>query len=135
MSVSIFSYRGEVTVGLMVDAALIPDPDRIVTELERELSAFGRHGRTQSSKGRSQRSYRRSRAGTNGSAGRACKELPRPVEVRAHGDPAARRPCTAEQGRRPAQPCNSENTLGEQQDGEREHQRRETQAPRPTYAS
>ena len=27
MSVSIFSYRGEVTVGLMVDAAMIPDPD------------------------------------------------------------------------------------------------------------
>ena len=26
MSVSIFSYRGEVTVGLMVDAALVPDP-------------------------------------------------------------------------------------------------------------
>ena len=37
MSVSIFSYRGEVTVGLMVDAALIPDPDRIVTQLEQEL--------------------------------------------------------------------------------------------------
>jgi diacylglycerol O-acyltransferase / wax synthase len=37
MSVSIFSYRGEVTVGLMVDAALIPDPDQIVTQLEHEL--------------------------------------------------------------------------------------------------
>jgi diacylglycerol O-acyltransferase / wax synthase len=42
MSVSIFSYRGEVTVGLMVDAALIPDPDRIVTQLEAELEALGR---------------------------------------------------------------------------------------------
>jgi WS/DGAT/MGAT family acyltransferase len=42
MSVSIFSYRGEVTVGLMVDAALIPDPDRIVAELERELNVLGR---------------------------------------------------------------------------------------------
>jgi diacylglycerol O-acyltransferase / wax synthase len=42
MSVSIFSYRGEVTVGLMVDAALIPDPDRIVSELERELRGLGR---------------------------------------------------------------------------------------------
>ncbi len=30
MSVSIFSYRGEVTVGLMVDAALVPDPEPIV---------------------------------------------------------------------------------------------------------
>src|SRR6266516_3803270 len=41
MSVSIFSYRGEVTVGLMVDAALVPDPDQIVTQLERELYALG----------------------------------------------------------------------------------------------
>jgi diacylglycerol O-acyltransferase len=42
MSVSIFSYHGEVTVGLMVDAALIPDPDQIVKQLERELKALGR---------------------------------------------------------------------------------------------
>lgn len=42
MSVSIFSYRGEVIVGLMVDAALIPDPDQIVEQLERELKALGR---------------------------------------------------------------------------------------------
>ncbi|MGO9957309.1 MAG: wax ester/triacylglycerol synthase family O-acyltransferase [Solirubrobacteraceae bacterium] len=42
MSVSIYSYRGEVTVGLMVDAALIPDPDHIVVELERELDALGK---------------------------------------------------------------------------------------------
>lgn len=40
MSVSIFSYRGEVTVGLMVDASLIPDPDQIVVQLERELDAL-----------------------------------------------------------------------------------------------
>ena len=37
MSVSIFSYRGEVTVGLMVDALLVPDPEQIVSRLEREL--------------------------------------------------------------------------------------------------
>jgi hypothetical protein len=37
MSVSIFSYRGEVTVGLMVDAKLVPDPGKIVTQLEEEL--------------------------------------------------------------------------------------------------
>jgi diacylglycerol O-acyltransferase / wax synthase len=42
MSVSIFSYRGEVTVGLVVDAALIPDPELIVTQLERELRALSR---------------------------------------------------------------------------------------------
>jgi len=40
MSVSIYSYRGEVTVGLMVDAALVPDPNQIVTALERELDVL-----------------------------------------------------------------------------------------------
>jgi diacylglycerol O-acyltransferase len=44
LSVSIFSYRGEVTIGLMVDAALIPDPEQIVTQLERELTALSRLG-------------------------------------------------------------------------------------------
>ncbi len=44
MSVSIFSYRGEVTVGLMVDAALIPDPDEIVSQLEQELDELSRLG-------------------------------------------------------------------------------------------
>ena len=42
MSVSIYSYRGEVTVGLMVDAVLIPDPDQIVVALERELDALAK---------------------------------------------------------------------------------------------
>jgi diacylglycerol O-acyltransferase / wax synthase len=58
MSVSIFSYRGEVTVGLMVDAALVPDPDEIVTQLERELFALG-----QLQLGRRRRSPRRQRRG------------------------------------------------------------------------
>ena len=40
MSVSIFSYRGEVTVGLMVDAALVPDPGQVVAQLELELEAL-----------------------------------------------------------------------------------------------
>jgi diacylglycerol O-acyltransferase len=40
MSVSIFSYHGEVTVGLMVDAALIPDPEQIVIQLEREVETL-----------------------------------------------------------------------------------------------
>lgn len=44
MSVTIFSYCGEVTVGLMVDAALIPDPGEIVNALERELRALGKLG-------------------------------------------------------------------------------------------
>jgi len=42
MSVSIFSYRGEITVGLMVDAALVPDPEDVVAQLERELDALER---------------------------------------------------------------------------------------------
>ena len=41
MSVSIFSYRGEVTVGLMVDAALVRDPDEVVTQFDDELRALG----------------------------------------------------------------------------------------------
>ena len=40
MSVCIFSYRGEVTIGLMTDAALVPDPDHIVMRLERELRSL-----------------------------------------------------------------------------------------------
>ena len=40
MSISIFSYRGEVIVGLMVDAELVPDPEAIVDQLERELEAL-----------------------------------------------------------------------------------------------
>lgn len=42
MSVSMFSYRGEVTIGLMVDAALIPDPGEVVKQLERELATLAR---------------------------------------------------------------------------------------------
>lgn len=38
MSVSIFSYRGEVTVGLMVDAALVERPQEIVDRVEEELA-------------------------------------------------------------------------------------------------
>jgi WS/DGAT/MGAT family acyltransferase len=42
MGVSIFSYGGRVLVGLRVDAALVPDPERIITEVERELSELVR---------------------------------------------------------------------------------------------
>lgn len=37
-SVSIFSYDGQVTVGFMVDAGLIPDPDAIVAAVDAELA-------------------------------------------------------------------------------------------------
>jgi WS/DGAT/MGAT family acyltransferase len=38
MSVTIFSYNDEITVSLAVDAALIPDPERIVAGIEDELA-------------------------------------------------------------------------------------------------
>jgi hypothetical protein len=54
MSVSIYSYRGEVTVGLMVDAMLVPDPDEVVAQYEHELRALGRRrGRTRPAAARS----------------------------------------------------------------------------------
>ena len=37
MTISIFSYNGEMTVGLMADAGLIPDPDELITDFETEL--------------------------------------------------------------------------------------------------
>ena len=42
MSVSIYSYRGEVTLGLMVDAAMVPDPALIVAQFEHELEVLGK---------------------------------------------------------------------------------------------
>jgi WS/DGAT/MGAT family acyltransferase len=38
MSVTIFSYNGEITVSLAVDAGLIPDPERILAAVEDELA-------------------------------------------------------------------------------------------------
>ena len=46
MSVSIFSYDGEVTVGVMSDAGLVPDPGEIVSAFAREVEemlALGDH--------------------------------------------------------------------------------------------
>jgi diacylglycerol O-acyltransferase len=38
MTVSIFSYHDSVTIGLLVDAGLVPDPQAIVLQAERELA-------------------------------------------------------------------------------------------------
>ncbi|MFN8163238.1 MAG: WSD1 family O-acyltransferase [Solirubrobacterales bacterium] len=38
MTVSIFSYAGEVTIGFMTDTALIPDPEPLARTFERELA-------------------------------------------------------------------------------------------------
>jgi diacylglycerol O-acyltransferase / wax synthase len=42
MSLSIFSYRGEVTVGLLVHADVVPDPESIIERVEAELDAIAR---------------------------------------------------------------------------------------------
>jgi diacylglycerol O-acyltransferase len=42
MSVTIFSYNGEIAVSLATDAGLIPDPERIVAGVERELAELQR---------------------------------------------------------------------------------------------
>jgi diacylglycerol O-acyltransferase len=40
MSVSIFSYRGEITVGFMTHAALVDDPGTLARAVEYELTAL-----------------------------------------------------------------------------------------------
>ena len=40
MGINIFSYDGGVTVGLQVDAGLIPDPDTIIADYEREVETL-----------------------------------------------------------------------------------------------
>jgi hypothetical protein len=42
MTVSIFSYAGEVTVGFMADIAVVPDPQPLVKAFDRELRALCR---------------------------------------------------------------------------------------------
>jgi WS/DGAT/MGAT family acyltransferase len=42
MSVSIFSYNGEVTVGVMADAGLVPDPETMIDGFRSELEALAR---------------------------------------------------------------------------------------------
>lgn len=41
LGVSIFSYAGEVRLGVSVDAALVPDPERVLEAFEAELSSIG----------------------------------------------------------------------------------------------
>jgi len=42
MSLSLFSYRGEVTVGLLAHADVVPDPKSIIDRVEQELGAIAR---------------------------------------------------------------------------------------------
>jgi WS/DGAT/MGAT family acyltransferase len=62
MSVSIFSYNGRVTVGVMADAGLVPDPETMVEGFQRELGTLARIGRPRTaSRGRAQATARRQR--------------------------------------------------------------------------
>ena len=40
LGISIFSYAGTVTIGILVDAGLVPDPDALVADLRVELDAL-----------------------------------------------------------------------------------------------
>jgi diacylglycerol O-acyltransferase len=63
MSVSIFSYNGGVTVGVMTDAGLVPDPETMVAGFERELELLARaHRRRRSSRARPRAPRRARRA-------------------------------------------------------------------------
>jgi diacylglycerol O-acyltransferase / wax synthase len=42
ISVAIFSYAGEITVGIVVDGGLIPDPEKIIRSFGREVDALSR---------------------------------------------------------------------------------------------
>ena len=46
MTVSIFSYQGEVTVGFMADTNLVPDPQPLVAGFDAELKRLCRGTRT-----------------------------------------------------------------------------------------
>jgi hypothetical protein len=40
LGVSIFSYAGQVTVGILSDVAVVPDPETLVADLHAELAAL-----------------------------------------------------------------------------------------------
>ncbi len=52
MTVSIFSYAGEVTVGFMTDIGLVPDPEPLVKAFDQELRALCRGTRTRTARRR-----------------------------------------------------------------------------------
>jgi len=79
MGMSIFSYNGGVTVGFQVDAGLVPDPETIIGDYEREVKALQRL------------------------ATRRRGQAPAPAPAKAPARAAAKRPAgTAPKARRPA---------------------------------
>lgn len=51
-TVTIFSYAGQITIGVMADAGLVPDPEAIVSAFEREVEALLRLKRPPAGAGR-----------------------------------------------------------------------------------
>lgn len=45
LGISIFSYAGAVTIGVLSDAGLVPDPDTLATDLHAEFACLGGHVR------------------------------------------------------------------------------------------
>jgi hypothetical protein len=66
MGLSIFSYDGQVTVGLQVDAGLVPDPETILDAIGDELTALAspkRRRKTPVSRSREKGMHLRERPG------------------------------------------------------------------------
>ena len=61
MGMSIFSYDGGVTVGFQVDAGLVPDPEAIIADFEREVAALDKLATRHRTKPRAARQRRRIR--------------------------------------------------------------------------
>ena len=77
LGVSILSYAGGVMVGVAADAGLLPDPERLVADFERELKSLmmpaGRRGLKNGKRTRAVSGAGRARARA-GSAGGARKK-------------------------------------------------------------
>ncbi|EWT02845.1 hypothetical protein N865_03395 [Intrasporangium oryzae NRRL B-24470] len=58
VGVCIFTYAGTVRVGFMTDAAVVPDPERLLAAFEDELDHIVRIGRARPRRGRSRRADR-----------------------------------------------------------------------------
>jgi WS/DGAT/MGAT family acyltransferase len=79
MGVSIFSYDGGVTVGLQVDAGLVPDPDAILDAFREELAVLATMRRVRRPRPRRRR---RPRAAARGVEPMRLRERPRGWSIR-----------------------------------------------------
>ena len=96
LGVSIFSYDGQVVVGVASDKGLVPDPESIATAFEEEFEALVEVGRPQGrvAKGRVGRTDRSPRG--RGRRPRPGRRRPGPVRHGGRGSlGASGRPCAA----------------------------------------